>query len=427
MRRFLCSCLAFAALGAPFALVSPVAAQDVVVNVSTRKIALALAQPQPLASSQSEIAQDLNKTMRHGLELSGLFAIIHPDQFLPNLATETTAKTSFVGWHGSGADALIKVSYRTIGSQLDLDMRLYDVTAEREINLAYQKPAATSTNYKPAVYAFINAVIKYYTGQEGFLGQRILAVQRTKRGAPPRVVSLGIDGSEVSVIKSENAIQLLPNWGPGGGVLYTSYARTNPDLYLNSSRISSFAGMNTGADYCAANGRIALTLTKDGNAEIYSMDAKGGSLTRLTNNAAIDTSPTWSPDCSQLAFVSDRGGSPQIYIMGANGGAVSRLTMVGKYNTNPSWSKQGSKIAFSARDEYNGLDIFVMNADGTELERITQGQGKNDSPSWSPDGRYLVFSSTRDGSSKIYLSSADGKSQIAVTESGGYEAPVWGR
>ncbi|MGI5829472.1 MAG: hypothetical protein ACOX8U_04810 [Bradymonadia bacterium] len=425
MRRIICLCVAFAAVFATVFLAAESQAQEVVVNVSTRKIALALAQPQAQGGVQASLEQDVAKTMRHGLELSGLFSIIHPDQFLPKLANETTTSTSYVGWHATGADALIKVGYRALGSGLELDMRLYDVTGEREIKLAYVKPAATTSNYKPAVYAFVNAVIKHYTGQEGFLGQRILAVQRSKRGAPPRVVSLGIDGSDVSVVKAENTVQVLPSWGPGGGVLYTSYARSNPDLYLNGKLISSFSGMNTGADYCAGNGRIALTLSKDGNAEIYTMDARGGNLMRLTSNGAIDTSPSWSPDCSKIAFVSDRGGSPQIYVMNADGSGATRLSMVGKYNTNPAWARQGGKIAFSARDEYNGLDIFVMNSDGSELERITQGQGKNDAPSWSPDGRYLVFSSTRDGGSKIYLSTADGKSQIAVTEGSGYEAPVW--
>jgi TolB protein len=43
---------------------------------------------------------------------------------------------------------------------------------------------------------------------------------------------------------------------------------------------------------------------RDGNAELYVMDADGGHETRVTHNATQDTSPTWAPDGKRVAFVS---------------------------------------------------------------------------------------------------------------------------
>ena len=43
---------------------------------------------------------------------------------------------------------------------------------------------------------------------------------------------------------------------------------------------------------------------RDGNFEIYSMNADGSGQTRLTNNPAADGFPTWSPDGTRIAFVS---------------------------------------------------------------------------------------------------------------------------
>ena len=54
--------------------------------------------------------------------------------------------------------------------------------------------------------------------------------------------------------------------------------------------------------------RIAFVSERDGNSEIYLMDANGNGLTNLTNNPANDHSPTWSPDGQQIAFVSNRNG-----------------------------------------------------------------------------------------------------------------------
>ena len=45
----------------------------------------------------------------------------------------------------------------------------------------------------------------------------------------------------------------------------------------------------------AAASRIAFESNRDGNGEIYVMDADGSNQTRLTNNSAGDWLPAWSP------------------------------------------------------------------------------------------------------------------------------------
>ena len=400
----------------------------ITVRVSAQRMVIAVA-PTNLNQPDEALAQNVNKLLNHTLKLTGLFDFVPEGAFLPGLTKETNASTNYGAWYASGAQVLVKTEAKLSGKALTLDFGLYDVTSNKRIDIDYGSHTAASDNYNQVVYAFVNAVVKYFTGEPGFFGQSLLAVTRDGKGKGGRVVRMMTDGSGVSRITRVDAIEMLPEWGPGGNVLLTSYAHNNPDLYLVSGgagmRLSAEPGMNSGASYCAGNGRIAFTLSKDGNAEIYTMSATGGDLRRLTNNRAIDTSPSWSPDCSQIAFVSDRGGTPQIYRMNADGSGVSRVTMVGNYNTSPAWGRSGY-IAFSARDEQSSLDIFTIRPDGSDITRITQQQGKNDKPTWSPDGRYIAFSSTRDGGSRIYISTADGKSQNAVTTSGWYENPVWG-
>lgn len=395
---------------------------EITVHVSAKRIALAVA---PLSGSPAFIAP-MNATLEHTLQLTGLFDAVPSGSFLPGLSSESMAQTDYTKWFASGAAAVIKGEISPNGS---LDIGLFDVTQNKRIDLPIKTRAVNDLNYKKAVYDFVNAVVAYYTGAPGFFGQSLLAVARDGRGKSARVVSMTTDGDNITRVSRGNAIEMLPAWGPDGKILLTSYAKGNPDLYIVSNgagkRIASFPGMNSGAAYCSANGRIALTLSKDGNAEIYTMNPDGSSLSRLTNNRAIDTSPAWSPDCSKIVFVSDRGGNPQLYTMNADGSAQSRLTTVGKYNANPDWGKNG-QIAFTGRDETGNLDIFIIRDDGSDLTRITQQQGRNDQPTWSPDGRYLAFASTRDGSSRIYISTADGKSQSPATTSGWFENPVWG-
>ena len=73
--------------------------------------------------------------------------------------------------------------------------------------------------------------------------------------------------------------------------------------------------------------QIVFSSKRDGNWEIYMMDAKGESQIRLTHHPLNDLQPVWSPDGTRIAFVSNRnGGNIQIYLMDSDGKNPTRLT-----------------------------------------------------------------------------------------------------
>ena len=67
---------------------------------------------------------------------------------------------------------------------------------------------------------------------------------------------------------------------------------------------------------------IAFESTRDGNLEIYVIDAEGAHETNLTNHPARDYAPEWSPDGTRLAFISDRSGKSELYMMAADGSGL---------------------------------------------------------------------------------------------------------
>ena len=86
------------------------------------------------------------------------------------------------------------------------------------------------------------------------------------------------------------------------------------------------------------DGVIAFQSNRDGNFEIYTMDAQGGAQRRLTENAANDIAPCWSPDGTRIAFASDRDGTWDIYTMRGDGSDLKQLTKGAGSNTAPSWT-----------------------------------------------------------------------------------------
>ena len=91
------------------------------------------------------------------------------------------------------------------------------------------------------------------------------------------------------------------------------------------------------AAFPGANGKIAFISNRDGDFEIFVMDADGADQDQLTDNTAVDYSPVWSPDGSKIAFISDRDGDYEIFVMDADGADQDQLTDNAAGDRNPDW------------------------------------------------------------------------------------------
>ena len=83
--------------------------------------------------------------------------------------------------------------------------------------------------------------------------------------------------------------------------------------------------------------RLAFSSNWDGNFEVYSREPDG-TLTRLTDDPAIDGHPAWSSDGKWIVFASDRAGNLDLYVMRADGGGVRQLTDHEAADRAPVWS-----------------------------------------------------------------------------------------
>jgi Tol biopolymer transport system component len=160
------------------------------------------------------------------------------------------------------------------------------------------------------------------------------------------------------------------------------------------------------------SGRIVF----DNHQDVWSVNANGTDLIRLTHSPAFEFDPSWSPDGTQIAYRSDRGDESEIWVMNANGTGQRRLTA----GLSPAWSPDGSSIAYSSpgHDPNPPLSgISIMNADGSGQHRVPNTDG-GEYPSWSPDGKRIAFNSNLTGDHVMYIVDVDGSNLVNLSSVG---------
>jgi len=166
-------------------------------------------------------------------------------------------------------------------------------------------------------------------------------------------------------------------------------------------------------------GKIAFTSNRDGNNEIYVMNADGSNQTNLTNSPAFDWYPDWSSDGKKIIFGSYRNPSDEhdedIYVMNADGSNVERLTDSPEWSGFAAWSPDGTKIAFCSNRD-GTQDIYIMNADGSGITRVTNDPEPDYYPDWSLDGSIIVYLRGDPGDNcEIYIINIDGTNKTNLT------------
>jgi Tol biopolymer transport system component len=71
--------------------------------------------------------------------------------------------------------------------------------------------------------------------------------------------------------------------------------------------------------------------------EVYLVNVDGSGRVALRGNKALDGQPDWSPDGKKIAFASDRDGDLDIYTMDADGSDVAQVTNLPGDEQFPDW------------------------------------------------------------------------------------------
>ncbi len=175
-------------------------------------------------------------------------------------------------------------------------------------------------------------------------------------------------------------------------------------------------------------GQIVWASKRDGDWDLYLMNADGSFISQLTNEPSVEGNPVVSPDRTRIAFVSDRDGDFELYVMAVDGSSVVQVTSNTAVDTNPSWSPDGTRLAYQSRQgDEDDTEVWVVGTDGSNPTQLTNNEGIGDGiPSFSPDGTRIAFESYASGSWDVWVMNADGSAAAAVGATAADEgAPRW--
>ena len=133
--------------------------------------------------------------------------------------------------------------------------------------------------------------------------------------------------------------------------------------------------------------------------DIWKIRSDGSDATSLTPDSdANDALPDFSPDGGRVVFRSMRDGNAEIYLMNADGTDPRRLTHHEATDTMPAFSSGGDRIAFTSFRDGN-FELYTIALDEAGRpgppERLTRSPGHDMHPRFSPDDEWVLFTSQR--------------------------------
>jgi WD40 repeat protein len=232
-------------------------------------------------------------------------------------------------------------------------------------------------------------------------------------------------------------------------------------------------------DWEPGGARIALSIERIGDTQIYLMSAQGGDPVKITDYDRLASLPRWSPNGDVLAVVTlgavypprgpsvalvepesgfdpipisthvfgwtirglswspdgtriayilmsgDRLPSSKILTVDVSGLPPDTLFSDDSRVTGLDWSPDGQQIVFSC-DMAGTYDLWLLPIEGGKPTQITEDPSKETQPRWSPDGDAIVFVSDRAGNSDLWKVAPSGGTWTQIT-SGPFDAtyPAW--
>lgn len=243
-----------------------------------------------------------------------------------------------------------------------------------------------------------NSSDDYQSPDWSFDGKQVAFIARpsetTDIYASTDIYLINSDGTGQRLLPSTMDVNSYPALSPDGKQV--AFVARNPgksDIYImdmNGNQLRQLAEYAISPAWSPDGNKIAFVsvdfLYGDPNTgapvyeyKISTINVDG---TGLISTGTVGNDPVWSPDGSRIAFASQG----EIFTMNADGTGLTRLTQNNIHAESPSWSSDGKQIVFAAGVYRfpDTFEIYVVNVDTLQVSQLTNNSTRDAEPAWRP-------------------------------------------
>jgi len=375
--------------------------------------------------------KDISKIIQANLERSGRFNVVIPDIII-------SQNVDAQHWKHQNIEAVVTGNIEQQSEKIyKLSVSLFDVYSNKQ--LFTKTTRVHVSGFRKVAHQLSDHIYEALLGESGSFNTLLTYVTVTTDAKGNKEYRLNISDSDAMNVKSRIKLKtpiLSPAWSPDRSyehkkIAYVSFENGRSEVFVwhpytrrKIEKLPRFDGIASAPSWHPDGKSLVLTLSKDGNKDIYSYTLADKKLTQLTHNPSIDTEASYSPDGTQLAFTSNRSGQVQIYIKNLSTGKINRATFEGRYNAKAVFSPDGKSLAMVHRVD-NDYRIAMLDIKTKDLSMMTNNE-LDESPYFSPNGDMIIFATNRNNKNLLSVVSVEGnRSYELSSQTGEVREPNW--
>ena len=259
-----------------------------------------------------------------------------------------------------------------------------------------------------------NQIFKKIFKADSFFNERLVFVKE-KDEIYTLIVS-DYEGKEATEILISSSPIMSPDISSDGTmVTYVSFEKVRPSIFMhevktnNRKIIANYSGVNAYPKFSNDGRKILMSLSKDGDANLYTYDIGKNRLKKRTNGIGNEISPEWT-DTSDFLFSSDKVGYPQTFLYSKNNKLMTRVFKTSAYTISPTYNSRYT-VALYQNNGYYGL---IRKNNKTKVEKKIIKDFNIESPSISKSGNLIVYSTKENNISILKFIDVDGGIAFSV-------------
>ena len=356
-------------------------------------------------SSDLKLAKEIKKIIRQDLRVSGHFNV---SNFNKSIAYRTIPSTTLMKQNDIDLFLNLQIQQSAFDGII-LYISLFDVNSNK---IVFNKQFTTSKQSRFPFLAHRSAIeINKYLNAPSIDWMDKFVIFSRSIGAKKSEIVIADYTLNFQKVIVKDGLNVFPKWADKSqeSFYYTTYNKAVPtlmkaNLYTGKKRqILKSDGMIIASDVSADGKKLLLTMSPDGQSDIYLYDLEKRIKTKITKYKGIDVSGNFVENDSKVVFVSDRLKHPNIFAKKIGQRGIERLVYHGRNNSSATSYKD--YIVYTSREGTNefsrgSFNLYLISTKSDFIRRLTT-TGRNQFPKFSSDGESILFIKTYKGKSSL--------------------------